>query len=57
MQVVESVYVPIDLGEIQKKLEKIGYFGTLTLVFKHGKIVTVHEERVLKPFEVNFYFK
>lgn len=52
-----SVLDQVNLGELQKKLESMDYFGTISLVFKHGKVVTFHEERVLKPFEVNIYFK
>lgn len=57
LQVVEQTEQEFDLGELQKKLERSNYFGTITFVWKHGKIVTIHEERVLKPFEVNIYFK
>jgi len=47
---VEQYSAPIlDLNDLQKKLEKIRYYGQLTLVWQDGQIILIREERTLKP--------
>lgn len=44
----ESGY-EFDLRDMQKKLERTKYFGSITIVWQDGRIVLIREERTLKP--------
>ena len=42
-----------NLGDLQKKLENVKYYGTITIVLQKGKIVLIKEERIVKPGEIS----
>lgn len=45
-----------NLSELQKKLEKISYWGKITIEWKQGQIVLIREERVLRPSESDKFY-
>lgn len=53
--VLEEKQFDFNLRDLQKKLESMHYYGTITLVFKDGKIELIREERTLKPGQFDVF--